>query len=70
MSYGIKQLHSHSAIERDKHFPKNIVLIDREYLHLFEDEPHDLFFYDKKDYYKVNILSFVNKGGIFKNLEK
>lgn len=68
MSHGIKQLHSHSEIERDYRFPKDTVLIDKEYLYLFDGEPCKSFFHKKKEYYKVNIITFVKKGGVFKNL--
>jgi hypothetical protein len=68
MSVRINYLHSHSGIERELCFPKNTVLIDKKYEHLFEGEPHTLFIHKGVEYYKVNILSFVKKGGVFKNL--
>ena len=72
MSQGITYLHSHSWAERELRLPKNVVLIDKEYKGLFEGglvklEPLKL---NGVLYYKVPILSFVYKGGVFKNLIK
>ena len=61
-------LHSHSALERDLKLPKSIVLIDEEFGDRFiEKKP---FRVRSTDYYKVPILSFINQGGVFKNLTK
>ena len=61
-------LHSHSALERDLKLPKSIVLVDEEFGdRFFEKKP---FKFHGVDYYKVPILSFVNQGGVFKNLTK
>ena len=61
-------LHSHSALERDLKLPKSIVLIDEEFGDRFiEKKP---FRVHSTDYYKVPILSFINQGGVFKNLTK
>ena len=68
MSDGHNYLHSHSGIEREMHFPKDTVLVDEKYEDLFGGEPVNKFLYKKKRYIKVNILSFVKKGGVFKNL--
>ena len=67
MSNGVTYLHSHSVIERDLKFPKHIVLVDKEYGHLFKDKNTKDFRYEDKDYIKVNILDFVHAGGFFRN---
>lgn len=70
MTTGITYLHSHSALERELRFPKHIVLVDAKYKSLFADcIEGDItpFSYYNVDYYKVPILAFVRKGGIFKN---
>lgn len=63
-------LHSHSGLERDLRMPKHIVLIDEEFVELFFDCPKNKFKHGGKTYYKIPILSFVHKGGIFKNLNE
>jgi hypothetical protein len=68
MSKGITYLHSHSTIEREKKLPKHFVLVDEEYAGLFQ-KPHP-FEYKRKMYMKVDILDFVNNGGVFKNFEE
>lgn len=74
MSHGINYLHSHSGIERtlkDKDIAnKSHVLIDEEYKDCFVDCSFALkpFGYNDKKYYKVPTLTFVSKGGVFKNL--
>lgn len=70
MSYNVPFLHSHSAIERDEHFPKHTVLIDPKYAELFDGVPTRKYTYQKREYLKVNILDFVKRGGRFKNLSK
>lgn len=70
MSYKVPYLHSHSAIEREKRFPKHTVLIDMKYAKLFESAPTRKYTYQKREYLKVNILDFVKRGGRFKNLSK
>lgn len=70
MSKGIQYLHSHSAIERDSKLPKQFVLIDVDFKNLFADGVLEPFFYGRKKYYKVSTLSFVRKGGVFKNLSE
>lgn len=72
MSQGINYLHSHSAIERNERLPKHVVLIDGEYKGLFVDCAVKMspYRYNNKTYYKVPILTFVYKGGVFKNLDK
>jgi len=70
MSAGVTVLHSHSGLERELHFPKHTVLIDAKYKDLFEGSPCELFEHDGIEYYKVNIYSFVMRGGVFKNLLK
>lgn len=69
MSNRVNYLHSHSGLERELKFKKNVVLVDEKYKELFEGEPVcQLFVHNKMNYYKVNILSFFYKGGVFKNL--
>lgn len=68
MSHGLQQLHSHSGLERELRFPKHTVLIDTQFAHLFTRNLLSPFRYNGVDYFKVNILKFVNNGGIFKNL--
>ena len=70
MSRGISVLHSHSGIEKELKFPKHIVLVDECFGGLFPDEAIKPFRYDGEMYYKVPILMFVEKGGVFKNLLK
>lgn len=72
MSQGITYLHSHSWLERELRFPKHIVLVDAEYKEIFENSliPIEPFKHGGVIYYKVPILSFVYKGGVFKNLIK
>ena len=72
MSHGLTQLHSHSGLERDLKFPKHTVLIDA----AFGAQVHKhgfktvLFLSHGHEYLKVNILDFVNSGGVFKNLSE
>lgn len=68
MSAGHKYLHSHSALERELKFDKNVVLIDTEYKDLFGDALVSPYKYKNREYLQVNILTFVRKGGVFKNL--
>lgn len=68
MSNGVNFLHSHSGIEREMKFPKDKVLVDERYYDMFSGEPLSEYGYKRRRYYAVNILSFVRKGGIFKNL--
>lgn len=67
MSNKVTYLHSHSGLERELKFPKHTVLVDEEYKGLFIEGTIEPFKYNGVNYYKVPILSFVNKGGIFKN---
>ena len=70
MSQGINYLHSHSGIERERKFPKHIVLVDERFKDEFNDCPDKITPYkvNGKTYYKVPILLFIAKGGVFKNL--
>lgn len=68
MSNGVKYLHSHSGLERDLKLPKSIVLVDEEFGDRFIEKK--AYRVHSTDYYKVPILSFVNQGGVFKNLAK
>ena len=68
MSHGLSILHSHSGLERDLKFPKHTVLIDAQFVHLFNKDTVVPFRYNGIDYFKVNILQFVHNGGVFKNL--
>lgn len=73
MSHGITFLHSHSGLERDLRFPKHTVLVDAKFAYMFSGEPCVPFTHithNRIKYVKVNILSFVNKGGVFKNLSE
>lgn len=70
MSAGVGFLHSHSGIERDLKFPKDVVLVDVCYENIFEDVPHKPFMFKKHKFLQVNILNFLHKGGVFKNLYK
>lgn len=63
-------LHSHSGLERELDMPKHTVLVDESFKSLFASEPYTLFRHNGKRYIKVNILSFVKKGGLFKNLSE
>ena len=68
MSHGLTFLHSHSGLERDLRFPKHTVLVDAKFAHMFSGEPCVPFIHKSLEYVKVNILAFVKKGGVFKNL--
>ena len=68
MSNGINYLHSHSGIERDQKFKKDVVLVDEKYKDMFSGEPTIPYGYKKKTYIMVNTYSFARKGGVFKNL--
>ena len=68
MSNGVNFLHSHSGIERELHFPKDIVLVDEKYEDLFIKDLCKPFHYKRKKYIKVPISEFVRKGGLFKNM--
>ena len=76
MSYGHLYLHSHSALERnvdDKDIVnKSHVLICDTGIKYFEDVKDFLhkIEIDKRTYYKVPIMMFVKKGGVFKNLSE
>lgn len=67
-------MHSHSGLEREMRFPKSLVAIDERWLDRFADiadviklEP---FSRHGMKYYKVPILYFVKKGGVFKNFSE
>lgn len=69
-------LHSHSGIERtlkDKDIVnKSHVLVDEQFEDLFSDGAKAVksIVVSGKKYLKVPILSFVNKGGIFKGFDR
>lgn len=67
MSTGISVLHSHSIMERELKLPKDTVVVDVQYGKLFKEKKR--LRYMKMPYFKVPILDFVSKGGIFKALE-
>ena len=67
MSRKYSTLHSHSGLERELRFPKHMVLVDEEYKDMFLGDTIEKFKYNGTIYYKVPILSFVSKGGTFKN---
>lgn len=70
MTENIKTLHSHSGLERELLIPKRFVLIDVEYKSMFGDFCVVETFKHKGVWYcKVPILAFVEKGGVFKNLD-
>ena len=60
-------LHSHSGIERELKMPKHLVLVDEKFKGLFIEDEIKPFTYNQVDYYKVPTISFVKKGGRFKN---
>lgn len=69
MSMGVQYLHSHSGIERELRIPKNVVLVDESFKGLFEKTDVIVpIVYNKVKYYEVPIMSFINLGGVFKNL--
>ena len=72
MSQGIKYMHSHSGIERDLNFPKDVVLIDIDYVKKFEALGLKLapFYHNGVTYYKAPTMLFWRLGGQFKNLTK
>lgn len=69
MSINTNYLHSHSGIEREIHMEKRFVLIDEKFNKMFVDCGTELvpYYYQNKKFYKVPIMAFVNKGGIFRN---
>lgn len=70
MSHGLIFLHSHSGLERNLRFPKHTVLVDAKFAYMFSGEPCVPFTHNRIEYVKVSILSFVKKGGVFKNLSE
>lgn len=70
MSHGITFLHSHSGLERNLRFPKHTVLVDAKFSNMFSGGPCVPFTHNNIEYVKVNILSFANKGGVFKNISE
>lgn len=67
MSKELQQLHSHSALERELRLPKDMVLVDVRFGRLFLDVPRFAYKHGGVNYYKVNTLAFVRRGGVFKN---
>jgi hypothetical protein len=57
-------------LERVLRFPKHTVLVDAKFAYMFSGEPCVPFTHNRIEYGKVNILSFANKGGVFKNLSE
>lgn len=72
MSHGLSYMHSHSALERELRFPKHIVLVDACFRHVFENSGYPVYSFmnGHKEYCKVPIMAFVEKGGVFKNLSE
>ena len=70
MSNGITFLHSHSGLERNLRFPKHTVLVDAKFANMFSGGPCVPFTHNSIEYVEVNILSFVKKGGVFKNISE
>lgn len=69
MSKNLTILHSHSGLERNLKFPQSFVLVDEEFSDMFDSEHVKPFKHNRIVYLKVPILMFVNKGGVFKNLD-
>lgn len=69
MSQSTTYLHSHSGLERELRMPKHLVLVDERFYDMFSDSMTwpVRFKYRNVLYYKVPILSFVYKNGVFKN---
>lgn len=63
-------MHSHSCLERELELPKRFVLVDAEYASRFLDDTITKVVNKNVTYYKVPILEFVMKGGVFKNLNR
>ena len=70
MTANFRHLHSHSGLEKKLLFPKNKVLVDKDFLHLFSNKQAEKFVYKQMEYYRVPIMAFVMKGGVFKNFEQ
>jgi len=70
MNDKFNSLHSHSGIERELKFPKHLVLVDEKYKSLFLQDTITPFKHNGRVYYKVPVLSFVRKGGVFKNFSE
>lgn len=68
MSHELTYLHSHSALERELRMPKHLVLVDAKFAGSFAMDTVTPFAYHGVKYCKVPILSFVERGGVFKNL--
>jgi hypothetical protein len=47
--------------------PKDTVLIDAKFGRMFLDVPHVAYKHGGVNYLKVNTMSFVKRGGVFKN---
>lgn len=60
-------LHSHSALERELNIPKKFVLVDARFSSLFLGDTIAPYKHRNMLYYRVPVLSFVFKGGVFKN---
>lgn len=63
-------LHSHSALERELKMGKFEVLIDKEFIDMFDASQCVPFYIGGLKYYKVPISLFVSKKGVFKNFCK
>ena len=63
----IEGLHSHSALERELRFPKHIVLVDEKFKDLFLSDAVVPFVYHRTRYIQVPTLSFLKRGGVFRN---
>ena len=69
MSLGLDYLHSHSWLEREMKIEKRFVLVDTVFADLFLNDAVKKITVQRKVYLRVTTLSFVRKGGIFKNLD-
>ena len=67
MSKGFESLHSHSWLERELGLPKNQVLVDAKFIHMFACDKVTPIEYCNVKYFKVPTISFVKQGGLFKN---
>ena len=60
-------LHSHSGLERNLKLSKRFVLVDERFEYLFSDVTRKPFRHRGIMYVQVPLVSFVRRGGVFKN---
>ena len=68
MSHGLSILHSHSGLEREMKLPKHVVVVDAKFANLFANERIYPFKHNGVEYVRVPVRSFLEQGGVFKNL--